>query len=184
MKLKARKKICGVGINDADYSTVLGYDSNGKQIRCLIYMRWKSMIARCYNKNNQTKHHDRSYAGCTVDKEWLLFTNFKKWMESHPNWLDMEIDKDILIPGNTVYGPNTCLLVPKHINALLVQQKSNKYGPGVAKRGNAFYSVFTDSKTKKKTFKKASSLEELLKFIKKKSVLQLLWKQTISIIKN
>jgi hypothetical protein len=143
--LSKRKLICGVGINDAPYSTVLGIDKNGKQIRCPFYVRWKSLIHRCYsptawkqtNKNGYLKNAQYEY--CTVSEEWHTFTNFKSWMESQ-DWEGNHLDKDILFPGNTVYGPDTCIFVPPHINTMLVDQKPGKYPPGV--RFHSKYKIF------------------------------------------
>lgn len=133
---KMRKLICGVGINDAPHSTLLGYDEYGKQIRCPYYMRWKSLIQRCYNpnawkdKNKFGYLKNAQYENCTVVEEWHRFTNFKSWMEKQ-NWQGNHLDKDILFPGNTVYGPNTCIFVPPHINTMLVDQRRGKYKQGV-----------------------------------------------------
>lgn len=39
----------------------------------------------------------------------------------------MHLDKDILYPGNKVYSPYTCLLVPQYINVLFIN-KTNERG--------------------------------------------------------
>lgn len=39
----------------------------------------------------------------------------------------MHIDKDIFIPGNRLYSPDTCMIVPQRINMLFLH-KPNKYG--------------------------------------------------------
>lgn len=39
------------------------------------------------------------------------------------DWEGKQLDKDILIPGNKVYGPNTCLFVSQAINSLLTTQE-------------------------------------------------------------
>lgn len=41
--------------------------------------------------------------------------------------VDYHIDKDILYPGNKIYCPDTCLLVPQRINMLFLN-KPNKRG--------------------------------------------------------
>lgn len=131
-----RKLVCGIAVNDAPYSTLLGHDEDGKQIRCPYYIKWKSLIARCYNSNEWDKknpngyYKNKKYEKCTVVDEWLIFSNFKSWMETQ-NWQGNHLDKDILIPGNTVYGPDTCLFVPPHINTMLVDQKRGNLPHGV-----------------------------------------------------
>lgn len=55
----------------------------------------------------------------------------------------MELDKDILIKGNKIYSPNTCLIVPQRINLLFVKQqrKRGEYPIGVSwsTRSNKFH---------------------------------------------
>jgi len=139
------KLVAGVGINDAPYSTILGYDKNGKQIRCPYYMRWKSLLQRCYLPSSWVQTNKRGYLKnaqyekCTVVEEWHVFSNFKSWMEKQ-DWEGNQLDKDILVPGNTVYGPETCMFVPPYINGMLIDQKRGKYSQGVRfdKRANLF----------------------------------------------
>ena len=133
-----RRLICGVGINDAPYSTLLGHKENGTQIRCPYYQRWKSMLGRCYNPNTYKLLKNARYEFCEVAEEWHRFTNFKSWMEKQ-DWQGNHLDKDILVPGNLVYGPDTCLFVPPHINMMLIDQPKGQYPSGVG----------MDKKTKK-----------------------------------
>ena len=46
----------------------------------------------------------------------------------------VELDKDILVPGNKIYSPDTCIIVPKRINDLFVHihgRKKNGLPTGV-----------------------------------------------------
>ena len=146
---KNRRLVCGVGVNDAPYSTLLGYDENGKQLRCPFYIKWKSLIARCYNPNYWEQRtaagylKNANYEGCTVVEEWHTFSNFKAWMEKQ-DWEGNQLDKDLLFPWNTVYGPDTCIFVPPRINFLLIEHKS-KYMAGVQRLSNGrYWSQFRD----------------------------------------
>lgn len=116
-----RGSVFGVGINDADYVT--GKKVNGKFVRCPFYRRWINMLTRCYDKNYQAKRP--TYKGCSVCDEWLLFSNFKSWMIKQ-NWEDNHLDKDLLIKGNKLYSPSTCLFVSSHINTLLSDNKKRR----------------------------------------------------------
>jgi len=105
----------GVGVNDADFVTCWR-DKNGKWYQHPIYGRWKNMLQRCYDP----KFHDiqPTYAGCSVAPEWHYFSEFCAWAETRykPSY---QLDKDIIVPGNKVYGPLVCLFVPREINMLL-----------------------------------------------------------------
>lgn len=127
-----------MGINDADYKV---------GTHCMFYRTWHSMLKRCYNptmlKNNPT------YVGCSVAPEWLLFSNFKKWMELQ-NWQGKQLDKDLLVPGNKVYGPSTCIFVSHKVNGLLCTQPRlrGELPLGVTSHGNRYRVSFKkDRKT-------------------------------------
>ena len=108
--------ICGVGINDADYTVTTTV--NGRIVwKCPFYSIWVAIIRRSYDK----KFHDRqpTYKNCTVCDEWHSFMSFKKWMESQ-DWIGLEIDKDIIVKGNKVYSPETCVFVDTETNKILI----------------------------------------------------------------
>ena len=82
-----------------------------------VFRDWKNMMRRCYDPEPSHK----SYADVTVCEEWLNFTNFYHWRLEHDYDLDgedVQLDKDILIPGNRVYGPEGCMIVPASVNRL------------------------------------------------------------------
>lgn len=106
--------VYGVGINDSDY--VVQPSINGKQVICPIYRKWKDMIKRCYSAQFQEKYP--TYIGCTVINDWLLFSNFRKWMLAQEH-KGLELDKDIKNKGNKIYSPETCLFIPTALNRLL-----------------------------------------------------------------
>lgn len=109
-KEKQKTLICGVGTNDSD--------TKGKS-----YTVWRSMIQRCYSNSCNSKFP--TYIDCTVCDEWLTFSNFKKWFDkNYKNGYDL--DKDILIKGNKVYSPQTCVFIPHRINTLLINCKLSR----------------------------------------------------------
>ena len=82
-----KQLIFGIGVNDYDGHVRI----NGKIIKS--YDVWHSMIERCYSKKSHKKRP--TYIGCKVHKEWLYFSNFKKWFDE--NYIEgYELDKDIL----------------------------------------------------------------------------------------
>lgn len=126
------KLIFGIGINDADYKIQPYVD--GKQVTCPIYARWRSMIQRCY----QAKFHIRqpTYADCIVDERWHSLMAFRAWVLAQPEWEGLQLDKDILFLDNRVYGPDTCILIPRELNTFLtnINKSSSGLPVGVAKK--------------------------------------------------
>lgn len=121
----AGKLVYGVGINDADYVTQKKITVNGKQIEvwaCPFYKKWQGMLRRCYDPQEHAKHP--SYLGCSVCDEWLSFSAFKAWMERQ-DWQGKHLDKDILVNGNKLYSPATCVFVSESVNKFLTEQKRN-----------------------------------------------------------
>lgn len=102
----AKKLVCGVGINDADYA--VRPRVNGKQVMCPFYQVWGHMLQRCYSEKYQSRQP--TYIGCYVCDEWLTFSNFKSWMMMQ-DWQGKQLDKDLLVNGNKVYSPENCVLV-------------------------------------------------------------------------
>lgn len=121
--LASRKLLFGVGINNASYAVTPVV--NGKKVRCPYYTVWASMIQRCYSDKYQAKQP--TYIGCSVTKEWLIFSNFKSWMKDQ-RWVGMELDKDILVTGNKIYSPEGCVFVSHAINGLLASHESERGG--------------------------------------------------------
>lgn len=125
---RPKRLLCGVGINDSDYAIAKTVD--GKRKLCPIYQVWASMIKRChceiFHKENP------SYTECSVCDEWLIFSNFKKWMDNQ-DWRGKELDKDLIIKGNKVYSPETCAFVDCVVNNFIRDGKSGRgLPPGVS----------------------------------------------------
>jgi len=103
-----------------------------------IYRVWSGIKQRCYDKN------DKSYGsyggkGVTVAPEWMNFGNFYKWYIANKYECDdkLVMDKDIL--GGEIYSPETCLLIPEHINFSLPKKKRDtRHTTGVQRRGKMF----------------------------------------------
>jgi hypothetical protein len=130
MVRKRTKKVAGVGINDADYAVSISMKINGKSVkvwRCPYHTKWYNLLMRCYSSNH------KSYVGCSVADSWLVFSNFKKWIDEQPNrnWENCQLDKDLLGDGNKVYSPDTCIFVSGFVNKFMQDAFSNKREGGV-----------------------------------------------------
>lgn len=108
---KKSKLVFGAGVNDADYAVQAAL--NGERGWCPFYRAWVKMIRRCYDAKFQLKRP--TYIDCSVCDEWLTFSSFKSWME-RKDWQGKELDKDLLVKGNKVYSPDTCVFVDKMTN--------------------------------------------------------------------
>jgi hypothetical protein len=81
--------------------------------------RWYGIKERC---NPASKR----YNNCTLGKEWEKFENFEKWYYENYYSIEepLEVDKDLLVKGNRMYSPDTCLLLPRFINTLITKTRS------------------------------------------------------------
>jgi hypothetical protein len=111
------KLVQGVGINDSDYKVQPRL--NGKVVFCPFYRAWLNMINRCYCPKSVARNP--TYLGCSVISEWLTFSCFRGWMIKQ-DWLGKHLDKDLLIPGNKLYSPETCVFIPASINKFLTDR--------------------------------------------------------------
>jgi len=97
------------------------YTSKVKGVTTKACELWRSILQRCYDEGHIKKNP--TYRGCTVAEEWHNFQNFAKWFET--NYVEgYELDKDIRVEGNKVYGPNTCMFVSKQKN---IEQACSKH---------------------------------------------------------
>jgi hypothetical protein len=118
---KKAKLVYGIGTNDADYVTQPLI--NGKQVVCPFYLAWADMLKRCYSSKLQAERP--TYIGCSVVPEWLSFMTFRAWMIGQ-DWQGRELDKDILVPGNKVYGPQTCIFISNGLNNFTTDSASSR----------------------------------------------------------
>jgi len=125
----------------------IGFLGEGKyKSSTMSYFRWVDILLRCYDKEQQEK--SPSYKGCSVHPDWHNFQVFAKWFEE--NYVEgFEIDKDILVKGNKIYGPSTCCFVPKEINLLITvkRKRMSSLPTGLTKIGDKFM-VSVNSKYK------------------------------------
>lgn len=114
--------IYGVGINDSCYK-VHSRGGGAEWSICPFYMKWKSMLQRGYSE--KFKQKNPTYKSTTVHADWHVFTEFKSWMSSQ-EWRGNQLDKDLLLEGNTEYSPDYCVFVPKYVNVLFTDSRSSR----------------------------------------------------------
>ena len=88
------------------------------------YSIWRAMLRRCYYVSNS----NTGYPDCGVEKEWLNFQVFADWYEiNYPgDGGRYQLDKDIKIPGNKVYGPDACMFVTQQENLKARRKRHSK----------------------------------------------------------
>ena len=75
------------------------------------------MRYRCTPGSYQQRTHP-TYIGCK--NGFPSFNAFVEWHREQPGYcLGHEIDKDLLVKGNKVYGLDTCCLIPREINMMV-----------------------------------------------------------------
>lgn len=118
----------GVGYNDIE-----GFSNRNKNyIVAKAYSLWHGIINRCYNEKSLIKHP--AYKNVTVCEEWLIASNFYKWVLKHSDLFKLTdikfaLDKDLLSSGSKIYSPDTCIFLPTKINAILARNTvTNKSG--------------------------------------------------------
>lgn len=119
----SRGLVYGVGVNDSEYIT--NPKINGKTVTCPIYKKWSAMIERCYSDKYKEKYP--TYIGCSVDDNWLVFSEFAKWAEKNYK-IGFHLDKDMKKKGNKIYSKSLCLFVPADINLLITNREKNSGG--------------------------------------------------------
>ena len=117
------RKVFGVATNDS--KDAVSHVVNGKQVFCNFYTTWKDMLRRCYDKKYQASKP--TYIGCIVCEEWMIFSNFKKWMESQ-DWQGKQLDKDLLKTGNKIYSPDFCVFISPDVNMFVSGSNELKAG--------------------------------------------------------
>ena len=152
------KSVCGVGY--------LGNTSTSKNKKVKhSYRIWLGMIRRCYNPRGC---YDKMvyYKDCSVCDEWLCYANFEKWYNENyyeVNNEEMNLDKDILVKGNKIYSPNTCIFVPQRINTLFIKGKGRRgqFPMGVSyDKTRKNFRVLLNIDRKIKTFSRYKTKEE------------------------
>jgi len=100
--------VCGIGYLGGEQ-----YGSTGLYKH--VYASWVRMFCRCNkrNKKNGTKES-------RVVEQWHNYQNFAEWFTSQEGWENtaLQLDKDGKCKGNTVYGPDFCVLVSAELNSI------------------------------------------------------------------
>lgn len=111
-------------IKDNFARTVLGVGYYGDVDKTKPYwlkakQLWNNIMKRCYSDKDPKGYKK---FGVTVSDNWQCFANFLNdinKLDGFSNWLNeegYELDKDIILPNNKIYGQGVCKFVPKADN--------------------------------------------------------------------
>jgi len=114
VKDRLKKNIYGIGfIGGTEFK------STGKG--AAAYKRWSGMFLRCYD----TRFHKKrpTYIGCSVCDDWHDFQVYAAWHMK--NFIaGFDLDKDILVDGNKIYSPETCIFASPLDNSVKAKARS------------------------------------------------------------
>lgn len=99
---------------------------------------WLKTLRRCYG-GATLKGGKR-----TVAKEWLLFSNFKKWFDK--NYTEgYVLSVNIISTENTEYSPDKCLFIPNELQVLIDKKITHNRAKGsMYKRAALNYPEFAE----------------------------------------
>lgn len=93
------------------------------------FSHWYAVLTRT---SGELKVSCPTYYDCDLVAEWLNFQNFAGWCQTQEGFAlnGWQLDKDLLVPGNRTYGPDTCCFLPRRLNLLIsnVSYKGRPYG--------------------------------------------------------
>lgn len=93
--------------------------------RAFEYTTWANMLKRCYSEIDQRTNP--TYKDKSVSETWLLYENFYDWccnvQYKERGW---QLDKDLLLKGNKVYGPDVCVFLPPRLNGLILSCQGSR----------------------------------------------------------
>lgn len=126
------------GFNKQGYIGFGKYNSN--PVENPAYLKW-ACIWRRIGQYDDPRYV--SYVECTVDVRWESLQDFSEFYHNCPyrqeGW---ELDKDIITPGNKVYGPDTAAYVPKELNVFFTNKgKKTSMPVGVRENKRSFSAI-------------------------------------------
>lgn len=111
--------------NSQKFGYKTNYRLNGKPRDLPEYCLWKKIHNRSYNSEENYK--TLSYTGCSVDAVWFDYQELARFWHTDEHRQDgWHLDKDILVKGNKIYSPDTCIFVPPRINGLFCKSLGSR----------------------------------------------------------
>lgn len=106
------------------------FDKNGKRWKTRPYNQWSSLVSRT-KEGSKFRENQPTYKEVSIEDYLLDFDNWCSWANTQPcyMWEDengrlFQLDKDLLIDGNTIYSRDTVCFIPASLNSLIAHSKS------------------------------------------------------------
>jgi hypothetical protein len=89
------------------------------------YLAWLAMSDRCSDKFQIA---NPTYKGCYMSEEFKDFDTFVDWCHTQPGFSfpDAQLDKDLLVTGNKLYGSETCVFLPRKVNQVINKRAASR----------------------------------------------------------
>lgn len=124
------RSVCGVGFMGQGRHRAKDKAETGHIYFTDTYQVWSGMMQRVYSENSLDKHV--TYRLSSVCDEWHNYQNAADWYLGQVGFCVKEnsnrkyhLDKDLLVPNNTQYGPTTCCFLPNAINVAMKGRQLN-----------------------------------------------------------
>lgn len=132
---------------------------------------WSDINQRC-KVGGYYQNRKPTYVGCTMSENFKDFQFFVDWHQSQVGFMlpDYNFDKDILEDKNKVYGEDTCVLVPKTLNAFFKRYNSlptNPQGVFPTPHGKWAAAIGSDVTSRKTALGVHSKIEDAVAAYKK-----------------
>lgn len=111
--------IYGVGFVGSKYKTYY-ISQDGKKVNTIEYEKWRGLLRRCYSEKERGKFP--TYRDCQVSDNFKSYEFFYEWFNKQVGSdKGFDLDKDLLFKGNKTYSEDTCVLIPRELNSLLLK---------------------------------------------------------------
>lgn len=111
--------MCGIGVYERGTFKSWCDGKNAKE-----YNLWISMLHRCI-VGGKIQKIKPAYIGCEVHPDFIKYQDFAEWCQNQIGFgvPGFQLDKDLLVDGNKVYGPDTCVFIPGELNSLIIRNE-------------------------------------------------------------
>lgn len=111
---------------------------------------WRGIVQRAFSKFE--KEQRPSTVDVTMHEDWYNFQKFAEWAVCQKGYgkYNFEIDKDLIVLGNSHYSPEFCCYLPREINTRLPKRYGSFDKVYYYHKEDRYKAFYTDSDGRKK----------------------------------